>query len=747
MEFVDGVTLDEWLRAAPRTWREILDVFMSAGRGLAAAHAADIVHRDFKPQNVMIGRNGGVRVMDFGLASLVGDGADAGGDVAATLDARANDSPQATVRVTRTGTLLGTPAYMAPEQFANDSIDARADQYSFCVAMHEALFGKRPLVAESAESGKSDGTNVRSGELPSLHSVRSRPPSWVRAILRRGVATDQHRRFPSMEPLLRELNRGMTRQKRRNGAVIVTLTSALVAFAVWRGSHPHRFDCRPPRDRVAAAWAIDDTGHSRRRSVHQTFVASGRPTAEISWQRVSEALDIYIAEWSAMYSQTCEATQILGEQSGEVLDLRMSCLTDNLDQVRALTDQLSTANDEAVAHALAATQDLTPVSRCADVALLRSTVPPPRDQRTLEAVRSFAQTIRDLRAQRVLGYTREAHRKALALRARVEAIGYKPLLAQLLELIGSDVEYEPARAEVPLEDAFFTAIAARDDETAAMAASTLVYATGYGLGRIKDAEQWARLATTILDRSAVDQGRIRGWTLQNLACAYAQTRDFEKARLLLERAVLLKEKALGRDHPDVAISLSALSSAMTELGRPQEAFELSNRAVEIYMRHGDPDTRETATAFEDRGVALSALGRYPEAENDLERALKIFERAPESTHPAAAEVLQALGEISLAQRDAAGAVALVERALAISEPVEIDRVLVADRQFLFARALWESSGNHQRALALAKTAKATFAKHHDQRRERLVTDWLAAHRITRTWTGRLSAASRPDAPT
>src|SRR5262249_4808774 len=140
MEFVEGETVDAWLRAKPRGWGEVLNVFLAAGRGLAAAHAAGVIHRDFKPQNVMIGRDGSVRVMDFGLARLAEEpvDAEAAGD--------ADPKPQVPATVTKTGALVGTLAYMSPEQFGGEKLDPRADQFSFCVALHEALYGSRPAL-------------------------------------------------------------------------------------------------------------------------------------------------------------------------------------------------------------------------------------------------------------------------------------------------------------------------------------------------------------------------------------------------------------------------------------------------------------------------------------------------------------------------------------------------------------------------------------------------------------------------
>jgi serine/threonine protein kinase len=198
MELIDGQTIDQWLHAAPRKWREILDVFIAAGRGLAAAHAAGVVHRDFKPQNVMIGKNGAVRVMDFGLARFAGvdpgDDADAG-----------SDSPRLPIlSVTKTGAVVGTPAYMSPEQFRREATDARSDQFSFCIALHEALYATRPPAALAGIDDPRPGSEA-SQPLP-----RTGVPIWLRGVVRRGASVDREARHPSMDALLAALERGQS---------------------------------------------------------------------------------------------------------------------------------------------------------------------------------------------------------------------------------------------------------------------------------------------------------------------------------------------------------------------------------------------------------------------------------------------------------------------------------------------------------------------------------------------------------
>jgi len=237
MEFIDGETVDAWLHARPRGWREVLDVFVAAGRGLAAAHAAGIIHRDFKPQNVMIGRDGSVRVTDFGLARLAEEPADA----AVVGYAEQPAYPPATV--TKIGALVGTPAYMAPEQFRGESLDARADQFSFCVTLHEALHGTRPPVDYLESSSRADDDQPPRGRAV---------PSWLQAIVNRGLAEPRERRWVSMDELLQRLTRGRLMPRRRSISATAAIVIAIVGWVGWRVAQVGRIRCTFPVSRIEA---------------------------------------------------------------------------------------------------------------------------------------------------------------------------------------------------------------------------------------------------------------------------------------------------------------------------------------------------------------------------------------------------------------------------------------------------------------------------------------------------------------
>lgn len=229
MEFVQGVTLSVWQTARKRTIQEVLAIYVAAGRGLVAAHQAGIVHRDFKPDNVLVGVDGRPRVADFGLARLAG----------VTDRAVENGSPSQPVTETAHGTIIGTPAYMSPEQYGGDVVDERADQFSFCTALFEALYGRRPFNGASLAEIRVQVV-AESIDEP---EVRHRAPPYVHEALRRGLASDPSRRWSSLSDLLDHLARydpasepSMARREQRSFTRVVDVLMVGAGVAVLGGS-------------------------------------------------------------------------------------------------------------------------------------------------------------------------------------------------------------------------------------------------------------------------------------------------------------------------------------------------------------------------------------------------------------------------------------------------------------------------------------------------------------------------------
>ena len=229
-ELLDGGSLRQWL-ATPHDQREVLDKFIAAGRGLAAAHAAGLVHRDFKPDNVLLGKDGRVRVSDFGLArSLAALDTVPGGGGIDPLGGTTRDqghSPMATM--TRTGAVMGTPLYMSPEQHRGEGADERSDQFSFCVALYQALYRQAPFAGKTVDALADAVIAGRMQPTPKQAKV----PAPLRRILLRGLSTDPAQRYPSMDALLADLTREPSRKLRRFG--IAATFMLLVAGAVGGG--------------------------------------------------------------------------------------------------------------------------------------------------------------------------------------------------------------------------------------------------------------------------------------------------------------------------------------------------------------------------------------------------------------------------------------------------------------------------------------------------------------------------------
>jgi tetratricopeptide (TPR) repeat protein/tRNA A-37 threonylcarbamoyl transferase component Bud32 len=230
MELVDGVTMTQWLSERPRSWQEIVGVFLSAGRGLSAAHAAKIVHRDFKPDNVLIDRSGRVVVTDFGLA-VASHGIDSSRDGrGASVDGFPLD-----VSLTRTGALVGTPRFMSPEQHDGRALDARTDQFSFAVSLYHALYGEWPFDGQSLAELRDA---ITSGHVRAGVAAKGAPPA-VGKVLLRALRADPKERYPNMDALIADLQQASLPRSRRARllgllAAAVVVVGALAAVAVVR---------------------------------------------------------------------------------------------------------------------------------------------------------------------------------------------------------------------------------------------------------------------------------------------------------------------------------------------------------------------------------------------------------------------------------------------------------------------------------------------------------------------------------
>ena len=326
MDLVEGGTLRKWL-AQSRPWREVVAMFIQAGRGLEAAHAAGLVHRDFKPDNVLV-EGGQARVVDFGLA--------AGTDLEATMPDVDGLPISGNVRLTQTGAFVGTPAYMAPEQFSGAATPA-SDQYAFCVALFEALHGARPFV-DGPLDGLDGILDARRDPLPA--GAPKDAPSRLRKVIARGLAFRGSDRWPDMHALLRALERASTKPWRRPAIVVGAVGMGLAAGASATAVVSAAPSCDRVADPLRDAW--NDTRRARLRSACDDV---GLPYAAPTWTRTETILDHYATTWTDARVGVCEATRARPGDEAVLLPAQADCLTQQLQAFEALLDTLQSPND------------------------------------------------------------------------------------------------------------------------------------------------------------------------------------------------------------------------------------------------------------------------------------------------------------------------------------------------------------------------------------------------------------------
>jgi tetratricopeptide (TPR) repeat protein/predicted Ser/Thr protein kinase len=660
MEFVAGKTLGAWMAEVeqPRPWKEVLRVFAEAGRGLVAAHEAGLMHRDFKPDNVMLGDDGRVRVMDFGLARAdESEVADEPMDVTWSLE-RTTGKQLLVSPLTQTGTMLGTPAYMSPEQFEGKAADARTDQFGFCVSLYEALYGTRPFVGKN---------------LPELFQAVSRGdvepapkdvavPMWLRAIVVRGLAPEPEKRWPSMRALLEALADDPAVRRRKWFAIASVV--GLLGGGAWGLVHAVQADaqvCKGFDERLARVWDED-----RRAEVRAAIEGTGLSYAPGTWTRVEQRLDEYTQQWVTAREQACEATHS-GEQSEALLDLRMECLDERLQHVRAMVEVLAEADETVVKGAVIAVTSLPRLERCADVDALTAQIPPPEDPEVAARVPVLDEQLVKAQALKVAGKYADGLVLADAVVAEAALLGYEPLLtrAWLCQADLQDLAGKYDLAEVTLEQAYESAVAQQMVAEATSALVHLIAIVGYDLARHEDGRRWAKYANPFVRAASTDE--VRAHYLNNLGMIAWGEDKHEEARGYHEGALAMHEKALGSEHPRVATSLNNLGTVAYEEGKYDEARGYYARALTIYEKALGPEHPNVAPSLVNLGLVAETEGKYDEARSYYERALAIRERALGPEHPDLAISLYNLGSVADEEGKYDEARSYVERARAIDE--------------------------------------------------------------------------------
>jgi tetratricopeptide (TPR) repeat protein len=483
----------------------------------------------------------------------------------------------------------------------------------------------------------------------------------------------------------------------------------------------------------------------KRDAVRHAFMATGKTHAAEMFATVARMMDEHLQRWVSAYTDACEETHVRGDQSEEVLDLRMMCLNDNLDATRALTRVLGKADATVVDNAIAATGALDDLVRCGDVRQLRTSVPSSRESVSSEAATALRSKLRDARALLDAG----AYDASLAVIDPVisesEHLAYRSMLAEALTVKGLDlVQLDQPRGGDVLERAAFVAEESGHDRVFAEAAALLIF-----VRRVSDpqaAERWASLADAALQRTGRDF-RLDSWRLNNLAALrYCQGR-MEDAHDAIERSVALKMRAFGSQHLDVALGENNAAIDLLAVGRPADALATIQRALVILERWLPADHFRVVDAKVVLADVLTSLGRYDEADAIYRLALQILTSEPMQSNARLAEPLNGLGRVALKRRDFPAAREALESAVRACEGDPCQPATAAEARFGLARVLAEPHGDPLRARALALQALRYYAPvpyFASQRRE--IEAWLTSHTASPSPGPRRHAARQPRPP-
>jgi tetratricopeptide (TPR) repeat protein len=659
MEFIAGHTLNEWAGLRPRRWSEILRVLLHAARGVAAAHAAGLVHRDLKPDNMMIGDDGRVRVMDFGLAHgrLHTPVLAASGSHHASAE-----HPVLTRQLTHAGAVQGTPAYMAPEQWEGAEVTAAADQFAWSVTAWELLHGERPFAGDSLPAL---AAAVCSGARRPPPPGR-RVPAWLRRVIERGLAIQPAQRWPSMVALIAALERGRTGASVRKAAAVTIAVAAVVAGAVVH----HRWAAAQQLAACTAAGAeLDELWSEGPRSrLHDALLASGVANAAGTAERVLPWIDRHADAWRAARVDVCLA-DLDGRQDVDTGDRARWCLDDRRVELAELLHTLDHPAPQVVQEAVPAAAGLRSPATCLDAGSLRRQPAIPASDRV--AVREVQAELARAVARTLAGDHAGALARVTEARQRADALGWPPLIAaaRLREGALAATTGAYAAAEEALRAAYFTAVRADAWEPAADAANALTLTVGYRLARHAEGRAWGDHAALAIERAG-DPGRLReAERIEHLGIIDLTTGDLEAATVQLERALVLHRDTLGEDHPVVALTLNRLGAARINLGDYAGARVLLEQSRAIRERVLGPDHPQLAGVLNNLANTHMSVGAPAVALPLFARALAIEERALGPEHPNVALDLHNLANAHMMLERRDEAVALFERALAIQERV------------------------------------------------------------------------------
>lgn len=699
MAFVRGTTLAAWLRDANPSWREILERFIAAGHGLVAAHAANIVHRDFKPENVLIDESGRPQVSDFGSArETAWDPADASNVYPLPS---ATSSSQLANSLTASGVLLGTPAYMSPEQHAGKPADARSDQYSFCVALFEALYGERPFRGNTREQLAA----AMAAEQITVPAGRSGVPTVILVALRRGLAWEPSARYRDMGELLTELEHHAHPRRTRMGPIAIA--TGMVALGV---AGVTVIDRDPACVAQPASLATQWSGELRSQ-LEQRFVGTAADVGYPAWRATAQALDTYVQSWTDASARACADTYVHGRYSAITFDRRSACLHDRQREFETVVDALEQADVDLVERGPKTVYQLTHPRACDDVVSLERGLPPIPPGADLE-IRTTREELANAHGLAAAGRYTAALETVVSAHERATASNYPPLLAEVLAergfIEGLSGESTPAIAH--LDEAIDLAEIHHHDGVSARA-----WALQLGLHAKLDqpgpVEALYRRTDVAITRAA-DPDDLRAAALADLAYGlYLEGRPRE-AISIAERSLQLRQQAQPTDLGAVAQSMNTLATVLEEVGDRDRALGLYEQALAMNVSHLGEHHPDVGRGHLLLGMALADVERLDEAERHYVDAERIYTALTSDQKRYLGYVASGRSEIELGRRNYDHARAHAQRANEIWQGLDEGDPLRADALRMLGRIEF-AAANYSASLESYRDALAVL----DARRE------------------------------
>jgi tetratricopeptide (TPR) repeat protein/predicted Ser/Thr protein kinase len=606
LEYVEGMSLRQWLSQA-HSIEEIVDVLGQAARGLAAAHGAGVVHRDFKPENVLLGDDGRVRVSDFGIARRL-DRTQHESTLPEGVDAVPPHAGETT-----TYRAAGTPAYMAPEQFLGDPIDARTDQFSFCVVLHEALYGRRPFLGGDRAAL---AANVIAGRRVIPPGV-DLPPRWLERVAARGLSIKPEDRYASMEALVADLARDRRRRlwPTLGAAGLGVAVTAAVLLASSPGEMPDA--CAGGREKIDQVW-----NEQRSAEIRDAFGSTELPYADDSWERIDKEMHRYADAWALAHDQACD-----DDPDQDVVVERLYCLQSRMLELGSLADVYSRADSQVVDHAVRAVGSLRPAAEC----LLVDDAAHASDAVDSEAEKADVRlAVAQAKARGDLGSLREGLAQAWSAARRAQNVGDRALEAEALLVAGMCERQLMAEPQPPSPDtttyaAVLAAEAARRPDLLAVAHVEYV-ASLVAVGQYERAFEWEPKARAAIEAMG-DPAELVGHVQLSLALALDALEERERAREATLRAVAVLDNGESSTRKWLIQGVNMLGEFEFYAKRYDDALRQYQRSLALAVEQLGPRHVWAAAGHGNMGEVFFVTGDYPRALTHFEAALSIRREA------------------------------------------------------------------------------------------------------------------------